>query len=221
MNEQMKEKTKKKRDLILKAALCVFLQNGYEKTKIIDIAQKAGIGKGTVYEYFKSKEELFHCLLDICCQSYQEVIQSSLSKTEGKPFQAQLLAMLCAEREFEKDIGLKSVSFLQFHMEFIHVPQLNQAFFSMMKFKFDTLCQILKDGVLKGELRPLNIPYASILLMGAWGISMSLSEKHPTKSDSPSSFSSPLYWLSDQERESLTDQDFLDLIMHGFCAPEK
>ena len=53
----MKDKTIK-RQLIMDAALQVFVQNGYEKTKIIDVAKTAGIGKGTVYEYFSSKEEL-------------------------------------------------------------------------------------------------------------------------------------------------------------------
>ena len=46
----MKDKTQK-RQRIMDAALQVFVKSGYEKTKIIDVAQAAGIGKGTVYEY--------------------------------------------------------------------------------------------------------------------------------------------------------------------------
>lgn len=44
---------------IIDAALLVFSKVGFSKTKIQDIADQAGIGKGTVYEYFKSKNELF------------------------------------------------------------------------------------------------------------------------------------------------------------------
>jgi TetR/AcrR family fatty acid metabolism transcriptional regulator len=44
---------------ILHSAMKVFAQKGVVKTKMIDIAMEAGIGKGTIYEYFKSKEEIF------------------------------------------------------------------------------------------------------------------------------------------------------------------
>lgn len=47
-----------KRQLIMDSALALFKERGYTNTRIIDIAENAGIGKGTVYAYFKSKEEL-------------------------------------------------------------------------------------------------------------------------------------------------------------------
>ena len=52
------DKDEKKRS-ILKAAMSVFSRSGYHESKIADIAREAGIGKGTVYEYFKDKETLF------------------------------------------------------------------------------------------------------------------------------------------------------------------
>jgi len=54
--EQKKAKTKK---AILDAAVTLFSQKGYEETSIQDLATKAGIGKSTVYTYFKAKEEIF------------------------------------------------------------------------------------------------------------------------------------------------------------------
>jgi TetR/AcrR family fatty acid metabolism transcriptional regulator len=47
-----------KRDAILEAALRVFARHGYAAARVSDIAAEAGIGKGTVYLYFASKEEL-------------------------------------------------------------------------------------------------------------------------------------------------------------------
>jgi TetR/AcrR family fatty acid metabolism transcriptional regulator len=44
---------------IIYAALQVFAQKGIGNTRMIEIAEKAGIGKGTIYEYFRSKEEIF------------------------------------------------------------------------------------------------------------------------------------------------------------------
>lgn len=51
-----------KKEQILHAALEVFARQGLEKGKIADIAEQAGIGKGTIYEYFHSKEEIFHAI---------------------------------------------------------------------------------------------------------------------------------------------------------------
>lgn len=44
---------------ILKAALEVFTTHGYAATRLDDVAERAGIAKGTIYLYFTSKEELF------------------------------------------------------------------------------------------------------------------------------------------------------------------
>ena len=44
---------------ILKAALHEFSVNGFASTRLDDVANRAGICKGTIYLYFKSKEELF------------------------------------------------------------------------------------------------------------------------------------------------------------------
>ena len=48
----------KKRAEIARAAIEVFARKGFEKSTISEIAVKAGIGKGTFYEYFRSKEEI-------------------------------------------------------------------------------------------------------------------------------------------------------------------
>lgn len=48
-----------KRKKIIKAAMNVFSSTGFRHSKIKDIAGQAKVGKGTVYEYFKSKQDLF------------------------------------------------------------------------------------------------------------------------------------------------------------------
>lgn len=53
------ENRKYYREKILIAAKEIFTSQGYENTTIEQIAEKAGIGLGTAYNYFKSKEELF------------------------------------------------------------------------------------------------------------------------------------------------------------------
>jgi AcrR family transcriptional regulator len=51
-----------RRAAILDAALRVFGQYGYRRTSMDDIAQEAGIGKGTIYLSFASKDEVFQAL---------------------------------------------------------------------------------------------------------------------------------------------------------------
>jgi TetR/AcrR family fatty acid metabolism transcriptional regulator len=53
-----------KRELILRAATRVFARNGYFNSKVADIARAADVADGTVYLYFKSKDEILHSIFD-------------------------------------------------------------------------------------------------------------------------------------------------------------
>jgi TetR/AcrR family fatty acid metabolism transcriptional regulator len=53
-----------KRAAIIRAAIRVFAHNGYFNSKVADIAREAGVADGTVYLYFKSKEEILHSIFD-------------------------------------------------------------------------------------------------------------------------------------------------------------
>lgn len=53
-----------RRAAILAAAAEVFAESGYRRARVADVAARAGIGKGTIYEYFRSKQELFLAVFD-------------------------------------------------------------------------------------------------------------------------------------------------------------
>ena len=63
-NGQPHEGGTETKERILEAALTVFGEKGYHNATIAEIAEEAGIGKGTVYWYFSSKEELFAGMVD-------------------------------------------------------------------------------------------------------------------------------------------------------------
>ncbi len=69
-----------KRALILRAATRVFARNGYFNSKVADIARAADVADGTVYLYFKSKEEILHSIFD---QNIAEVIAAGRKLIEG------------------------------------------------------------------------------------------------------------------------------------------
>jgi AcrR family transcriptional regulator len=58
------EQKANKRNLIVEAAARVFARSGYSSAVVADIALQANIGKGTIYEYFKSKEDLFFAVFE-------------------------------------------------------------------------------------------------------------------------------------------------------------
>jgi len=54
-----KEAAEQRRQSILEAARTVFARKGYDASGVEDIAEQAGIGKGTLYLYFPSKEQIY------------------------------------------------------------------------------------------------------------------------------------------------------------------
>ena len=87
-----------KREAILRAAIQVFAHNGYANSKVADIAREAGIADGTVYLYFKSKEEILHSVFD---RNMEEAItegKKQLAETNDPKEKLRRIALLHLER---------------------------------------------------------------------------------------------------------------------------
>ncbi len=83
------------RQAILAAATETFARFGFKKTSIDDIARRAGIGKGTVYLHFESKEELFATVVrDVWGREFEDVRKAV---RQGRTPEAKLRA-LCRAR---------------------------------------------------------------------------------------------------------------------------
>jgi len=57
---------------IIEAAITVFAKKGYNRAKMTDIAKEIGVSKGTLYQYFKSKEDLFEAVVQIPFEKIEE-----------------------------------------------------------------------------------------------------------------------------------------------------
>jgi AcrR family transcriptional regulator len=66
---------------ILAAALEVFSAHGFEAARIDDVARKAGIAKGTIYLYFRDKEQLFRAMVRSLVQKRFDAIAGSFHGT--------------------------------------------------------------------------------------------------------------------------------------------
>lgn len=70
---------------IINAASRVFAQKGYSSTRIIEVADAASVGKGTIYEYFRSKEELFFAVFEAMMDEAGMAIAETAGRLDG-PF---------------------------------------------------------------------------------------------------------------------------------------
>jgi AcrR family transcriptional regulator len=59
----MRLRDENKRKLIVQTASRLFAEQPFHKVRLDDVADAAGVGKGTVYIYFKNKEELYYSLV--------------------------------------------------------------------------------------------------------------------------------------------------------------
>ena len=79
------DKDEKRGDIAL-ASIALFCEKGIQQTSIDQIAKSAGVAKGTIYLYFKNKEEIVFTIWDILTQQHEEVfykrINSNMTEKE-------------------------------------------------------------------------------------------------------------------------------------------
>lgn len=81
MRRAIKETQKEaRRQTILDVAWELFQEQRYEAINILDIAQGAGLAKGTIYLYFKTKEEIFFAIQEQQFQRWFDVVDVGLSE---------------------------------------------------------------------------------------------------------------------------------------------
>ncbi len=81
MSPKFVDRDQKKKDIAL-ASLPVF-SKGFDNANIDQIAKAAGIGKGTVYEYFDSKQEIFQTAVEVWINQATKTIRSILSDIDN------------------------------------------------------------------------------------------------------------------------------------------
>lgn len=151
------------RELILRTAEALFAERGVEEVTMAEIAQAAGVGKGTLYRRFANKPELCLSLMDEQLLSFQEQILASLREASTRP--DPLIDQLC----FFLDA---LVHFIDIHLPLICEVQSagllagthdheNPHFWQHM-----TIKGLLNTAVQSGELSPLvDVDYTADALL--------------------------------------------------------
>lgn len=83
--ERKQDRSKRTEQQILNAALRVFARDGVSRTRIADVAAEAGISNSTLYEYYKSKEDLAYDVpLSHLAEFFDLYVEAASDKTTAK-----------------------------------------------------------------------------------------------------------------------------------------
>lgn len=153
-----------KRKRLLGAAIRTFGTRGFHEAKIAEIAAEAGVAEGTVYLYFRNKEDLLGCVFD---ETMDEVLSEARAVRHAAGSAKEKLERLVALHLgfVGQDRDLASV----FQIELRRSARLVERFSrSKLVEYFRLLDGVLKEGIASGELRPDLEPRLAVrILFGA------------------------------------------------------
>ena len=158
-----------KRPIIIEAAVQVFSEKGYHNARIEEVAVAAGIGKGTVYEYFDSKLHLFQAVMENSVELYYD----SIIPVEGTTlsFEERLRRLIESHVRFCQ--ANRELTRIVFWDTEIMDSELKDWFLSIRKEKENQLTEVIRQSIHKGELRQFD-PYLMTVMLGGiitslWG----------------------------------------------------
>ncbi len=154
MSPKVVDKDQRKREIAL-AALELFAQNGFEATSVSQIAEAAGISKGSIYLYFSSKEDLiFHAVATWVDQMMEQT--GSEAPSDLSPPQ-RLRALVHAMVEvFVSDERSVRIAAAIFQLVLTHPRMLERRDLARELFQDArrAITDILLEGVSQGVFRP-------------------------------------------------------------------
>jgi TetR/AcrR family transcriptional repressor of mexJK operon len=140
-----------KREAIMEAAACLFLEQGYAATSMDAVTRRAGVSKATVYAHFKSKEELFSAIVRGRCE--QEIGPAPPADLASLPPREALSAFgrAFAELVLSPDaLGLYRVLIA----EAPRTPELAETFYAAAPtFTYGILGELIEGWNRRGQLR--------------------------------------------------------------------
>jgi AcrR family transcriptional regulator len=143
---------------ILAAALELFVERGFAATRLEDVAQRAGVSKGTVYLYFDGKEELFKAVVRSGIVRAIEEAEQTVAGYEGSS--AELLRALVAG--WWQYIGSTKLSGIPKLMisEAQNFPELARFYYAEVIQRGSRLFETaIGRGIARGEFRPVNVDH--------------------------------------------------------------
>ncbi|MBD3289118.1 TetR family transcriptional regulator [candidate division KSB1 bacterium] len=162
------DKEQKKMEILISATR-VFARMGFANTKMIDIAEEAKIGKGTIYEYFKNKDEIFEYAFHHFMQTMEEGLGADLSEISDPVQKLKTLAYSWGRilAEHEEDIVQIMLDFWAEAIRQKDESRLKIIDFDRIYDEYRGLVMtILDQGIRQGKFKPVNTFYIASLIVG-------------------------------------------------------
>lgn len=158
------------KEKIMQSAMENFAKNGFDRTRMEDIATAAGLAKGTLYLYFKNKEDLFYAI----CDHNLEKLRNQLS---SRLFNRKENIMLDAERFYDEyrkgSLGSDTIWFEMIALS-TRSPKLRKILAENQSKVYQVVKEFLKTQIERGFLREdINIDViASALIALYYGLAV-------------------------------------------------
>lgn len=156
--ERRERERKGRRQQILIAAKELFMQKGLSLTTIEDIATRAELSQGTIYFYFKNKEELYASLNLMTLQFIYDETKKLFNNQKLGPVEKILELKNIFYRIFQRDpLILRNILRLQLEDTLLSLsPELLNQINALTKKAMTLMANIYEDGVRKGMFRKEN-----------------------------------------------------------------
>jgi TetR/AcrR family fatty acid metabolism transcriptional regulator len=160
----VRQKSDDKRRRILQAAVKLFAQKGYHAAKVAAIARRAGVADGTIYLYFRNKEDILVSLFDEVMGEHLQSARQELAAFLGAP--ARLLAIA---RHHLRVLGANRDLAVVFQVELRQSTQFMERFTaSWLQDYFALVGEVIEEGRKEGTLRAgLSRKLATKVFFGA------------------------------------------------------
>jgi len=154
-----------KRLQIIGSAFNVLQEKGYKNTNMADIAIEAGMGKGTLYEYFGSKEELVASTIDTMIRLFQDSVYRELDAIEN-PEQKMRRFIRLQGHVFLEEAGILGL-FLEITAGAGNATQLDRLAYLAQAYErnVERVEGILKEGIEKGAFKKVDTRSTATLLV--------------------------------------------------------
>jgi AcrR family transcriptional regulator len=169
------DKEQKKKDIAF-ACKEIIIEKGIHDLTISRIAQTAGIGKGTFYEYFKSKEELLFELVNLLMFEYNIKKEIRLSEVESTKNKIKIFADFFYDEE-SKDLRVLYKMFIGISLL---SPEKEMVDFQTECFNYyyQWFERLIQEGIDKKEIPPQTIVMAKGLFSMAKGLFIASETTH-------------------------------------------
>lgn len=157
--EQRAERNRKK---LLGAAMKVFSQKGYHKATLDEICRRANLGKGTVYQYFENKKDLFLGIVDSLAADLGSRVETAVGGIEDD-FR-RLKTAITAYVQFHA--AHRSFYRLLIHEESSFDKEIHERFRTKYFSHLRILEDILRRGMKNGEMKKMNVRSTTFALVG-------------------------------------------------------